>query len=333
MNFDLLKRSNVILAERDQPVDATHLYLNRPNDEEPQYLNIVHFNRIYVDNSAGYEIDLRLDVFYNQIEFNVSYAEGQLVASLISVYGSEKTRKMYLLSTKPDYWSFVFYMRDLEFGWHKLYHYQPIYFFGLDEDTQLELSVYNFYQDTHELLHTVHLDAEELFDCFTRLTHERQLKGVFYDFDNDLWFVFIKRFYLQINKVDLIRSEFVLPANWYETKAHRLHLLATQAVFYEKIESEFLGRKWVKAIGPNTVYSANNRDFFRLTVKDKEELNIESTTSSGFRNCYHQALIIDQQHVFCMKRREYYYLYSLGNESSSHYWNKVRYCLAQLVKL
>lgn len=331
LNF-ALKRPDAILAERDQAADSTHLFLNSKNGYEPQFANIVYFNRIYVENSGNEGMDLRINVFYDQLEFNSSHTEGQLVATLIYSFGPEKERKTYRLSNKDNYRQFVFYMRDLEFGYRRLFHHQPIYFIGLDENSQIEFSVFNFFQNSHELLHQVLFDPGELFDCFTKLTNERQLKGIYYDRDSELFFVFIKRFYLKIHKIDLIDREFVLENDWYAEKAHRLvHRPTIEGRFYEKIDSEFLGRKWVKAIGPNTaLYSPDNRNFFKLAVRDKDELTISGSSGSGVRSCYHQTLLVDEEHVFCFRKREYFFLYSLGNESYSHYWNKHRYPIAEL---
>ena len=334
LNFDL-KHPNSVLAERDGPEEARYLsqiFLNPRDGQGPQFANIVYFNRIFVVNSGGQGMDLAINVLYDQFEFNSTYTEAQLAAALIYQNDDkEKVHQTYLLSNKHDYWLFVFYMRDMDFGYQLLYNYQPIYFVGFDESSLFEFSVYNFFQNKHQLVHQVIVDPNELFDCFTKLTHVRQLKGVFYDRNRELFFVFIKRFYLRIHKIDLVDTEFVLENDWYTQKADRLvHRQPAIEGIFEKIDPEFLGRKWVKEIGPNAYYTPDNRNFFLLAVREKDKLTIRKTSGSGFESCYHQTLLVDEKHVFCFRKREYFFLYSLGNESYSHYWNKKRNSIAGL---
>lgn len=146
------------------------------------------------------------------------------------------------------------------------------------------------------------LNFKELFSCHVKLRNERELKGVFYDSKNGLFFIFINRFYLKIQN-DLIQSNYYLNDDDYNRNAFDLKFNNEQ--IEEQVQFEYLNSKWLYAFEDQTYFRPFNQ-IFELKTNQNSDLIIEQSNFDRLnKNCFKQTFVI-QKMLYCFDRFDYY---------------------------
>lgn len=165
----------------------------------------------------------------------------------------------------------------------------------------------------------ISFDFDEFFSCHTSFTNLRQLNGIYFNRNSTMFFIFIKRFYLQI-KDELVRNGFNLNDNVYETNSHVLKF-EEQEIYPNRIPKWWLTRKWIKTVGNNWTFFCpeENGIYYELETTDQGQLIYNQITeiskSIELRSCNEQTLMI-KEHLFCLLQGEYFYMYQLKNRSN-----------------
>lgn len=160
----------------------------------------------------------------------------------------------------------------------------------------------------------VKTDFEELFGCHSPFTNERQVKGIFYDSTSQLFFVFIKRFYLRVD-YDLLLDRFRLQNGVYQSDLYNLEFESEQ--IEESVRFELISRRWVLASDRN--YFVPFEHMFEIAVEEKSLKLKKIEADHRLTTCRGQTLLVNKQHVYCFEVYEYRYLNALANKSISKF--------------
>ena len=155
------------------------------------------------------------------------------------------------------------------------------------------------------------LDAEELFNCYTPVQNlDRHLAGVYYDAPKSLWFVFVKRFYLRIER-NLLDEEFSLKLDDYSS-GRELEELRGRFIELIRLKRQF---KLVKSVGSQGYFSAlQELTYSTLNVDEDGELTISPMPKNSkidLSFCSQTTLVIEN-HLYCWKDEQYSHLYRMN---------------------
>ena len=249
-------------------------------------------------------------------KFNKSHSTENTFSFKLTKLGSYYDWYNYRISEFPNTKFFIFYPNGLT-AVHDNNFYHFTFFFGIDEATFLiNFALIGFFGNmnsglSYKVLEKFQFNFNDLFSCHTRFIDERQVKGLFYD--NQTFFIFIKRFYLRISD-DLIENEFKLDEDVYQRNA--LDLKFSKDFDYE-LSFEDSKAIWVKKLLNNTYFMPDNKGNYFLIKNIRNGLVLKPTRKNfnlfnyTSRLCWHSILVMDR-HQFCFREDTYFHIYEEG---------------------
>lgn len=143
-----------------------------------------------------------------------------------------------------------------------------------------------------------------LFSCHSRFRKFNQIKGIYFNLDKQIFYVFIKRFYLKIERPDrdLVDEGFKLTDNDYLTKGVNIKLPNSKKCqpLYEIQES-----KWIKTFRDHVYFSSDFKCGSKLaTVNENEVFFPEPMPLNIFQKCSFNTLQIGNS-VYCFTTTSY----------------------------
>lgn len=172
-----------------------------------------------------------------------------------------------------------------------------------------------FVADKHSSkIYEFQLQAEELFNCYAPVEHmDKHLAGVYHDETRKLWYVFVRRFYLKIDR-DLLGDEFAIDPVDYLYYGRELKPFRSEPF----VELSKFGRmfKLVKSVKGDGYFSPIQRFAYNhIDVDEAGELMftpLSSDSKLDLSVCAESTLLI-QNRLFCWKEADYIYLYDMNN--------------------
>lgn len=155
----------------------------------------------------------------------------------------------------------------------------------------------------------------DLLNCHRRLTKLDQVKGIFFNEQQDVTYLFIDHFYIRFYE-DLIKKSLFI--NYQKLKAYRENEFDLQ--FYKQdlavpemvtFENTPFGR-WVKT-EKTSVYFTTTDQVFRITADSSDQIQLKWVEKPLFSKCLRQTLVVEDV-LFCFHSKSYYKL-SEANEN------------------
>ena len=203
---------------------------------------------------------------------------------------------------------FLIYVKAIE---ETAYFFNFFYFIGIDNNT-FKMNFVYYESDYYDLKQPIsfEFDFNEFFSCHTPFSSERQLKGIY--FSNQTFFIFIKRFYLQIED-DLVSNQFSLADDYYRRNAKNFKLDQSH---YKTVLFEYYQSKWTKTLSSSSVFCPSHIVCFQLNTDSNKNLLIKDLKSNYLiSGCLEQTLVFDK-HVYCFLEDTYFHL---GKEDDKQY--------------
>lgn len=157
----------------------------------------------------------------------------------------------------------------------------------------------------------INFRLDQFFDCHQPFVSSKQVKGIYYSNQNDLFYIIIDRFYIRTDD-DLIDKKFRIDPQLYEDALDlKFELNQTENLEFEKLSS-----KWVKILG-NEVYLVTFNKVFILNASNLKNGLIETENEKINKlllNCTGQTLKI-KTFIFCFNQKKYHLLNDIDNQA------------------
>lgn len=163
---------------------------------------------------------------------------------------------------------------------------------------------------------------DELFSCRTKATNPRQFKGVYFDRTTEKFYVFIKRFYLQLGR-DLVSEFFLLTDLAYAENAHDLEYDGEEPKEFAVFSDQ--ANVWVKNY-PNKSYLMPSSKIFEIDTVSRNKLTIKKPQdSSSLVTCRANILVFERRYSYCFENDKYYLLQDTQSDLQATQWTKERF--------
>lgn len=144
---------------------------------------------------------------------------------------------------------------------------------------------------------------DELFSCHTRARKPREFKGVFFDRITGKFYIFIRRFYLQLDN-DLVSRSFRLADSAYAKNAHELEYDGEQLKEFAEFSDQ--ANVWVKNYLQQS-YLMPASKLFEIEPTPTNGLAIRRSQLSVV-TCSANILVFEGQYSYCFENDKYYFL-------------------------
>lgn len=305
LNFN---RSTNALAKRIRTETEKDLDLIEELKSEPEtkYFNGIEFRNELDSKELNGEFILK----YYLNKTDLTNKTG-IIDIKYGYVGSPEYIKLKIKRSKLKF--FTFYI--VSFNDKKFYDVNHVHLIEIDDEFKIKFAIYLIGNKTElQNIGEVEFEGEELFNCHTKPTKMNETKGIYYDKKEKTFFIFIRRFYLQITE-DLVKKGFTFDKQSFLNNSKDLHL-DTETY----LGNPFPVKSWVKTIDKNealfTMNIADSRSNYLISTKSNSLHLNKSEKAQKFKlnQCNEQTLLI-QNHLFCFEKSKYFHLYELSKVS------------------
>lgn len=191
-------------------------------------------------------------------------------------------------------------------------------FIGVQEQVaRLQFFVFFLPRRVASKIFEFEIAAEDLFNCYSPVENlDKDLKGIYYDAEKKLWFIFIRRFYLKFDR-DVLDDEFALEPNDYLSGGRELELYRSTKFF--ELSDMRTNYKLIRNIGNKALLTLETYTYLEISLDQKDELvftPMPKNSKLDVSECSYSTLLI-ANHMYCWTESHYSHLFDMSTPGNS----------------